>query len=230
MIDEETTARLRALDRRFYEDGADDFAEQRQHPWPGWARILADGAPGRVLDVGCGHGRFKAALGGRETSYLGIDQSPRLLERARALHGDHFQRLDVLQDPLPQGPFDLVVAFGLLHHVPDAERRERLLGALLAVGVKVVVTFWRFWGRPRLMDKVRDWSLVGIDPSHLEPHDHLLSFQQHLRYAHHFEDQEVDGLIQRLGVEVSVDFTADGHEGDLNRYVVFKGRGARGPG
>lgn len=229
MIDEETTARLLALDQHFYESGARDFVDHRTHPWPGWSRVLAT-PPGRVLDVGCGHGRFKQALAGRETGYLGIDRSEALLQVARARHGDHFQRLDVLVDPLPEPGFDLVVVFGLLHHIPGRGRRLELLRRLLPLGARLVVTFWRFADRPRLQGKLRPWSELGLAPSALEPGDHLLAFGEHRRYAHHFEDREIEELTQALGAQVLDDFRADGAEGDLNRYLVFKGREAPEPG
>ncbi|MBK6686797.1 MAG: class I SAM-dependent methyltransferase [Deltaproteobacteria bacterium] len=220
MIDEETTARLLALDQKFYEAGARDFAEHRTHPWPGWSRILAT-PPGRVLDVGCGHGRFKEALGGQETGYLGIDRSEALLKVARAQHGEHFQQLDVLFDPLPAPGFDLVVAFGLLHHIPGRDRRLSLLRRLLPLGSRLVVTFWRFADRPRLQGKLRSWSELGLREEALEPGDHLLAFGEHRRYAHHFEDQEVEALIRDLGAQVLDDFCADGAEQDLNRYLTL---------
>lgn len=221
MIDEETTARLLDLDQRFYESGAHDFVEHRTHPWPGWSRVLAT-PPGRVLDVGCGHGRFKEALGGRETGYLGIDRSEALLQVARNRHGDCFRRLDVLVDPLPPPDFDLVVAFGLLHHIPGRARRLQLLRRLLPLGSRLVVTFWRFADRPRLQGKLRPWSELGLNASALEPGDHLLAFGEHRRYAHHFEDQEIEELLHDLGAVVLDDFRADGAEQDLNRYLTLR--------
>ena len=98
---------------------------------------LSDG--GRVLDLGCGTGANLArllSLGLPFGSYTGVDLSPDMLRRARAKFGQfpnvEFRELDLLADPLPEGPFDLVVSTNAFEHLPDAsEVAEKALGRLL---------------------------------------------------------------------------------------------------
>jgi SAM-dependent methyltransferase len=75
---------------------------------------------GRVLDVGCGTGRFLDALPERFAG-TGVDVSAEMLERALA------KGLDTVHasgDELPfeDASFDLVTTFAVLHHVIDPER------------------------------------------------------------------------------------------------------------
>jgi SAM-dependent methyltransferase len=88
------------------------------------ARYLRPG--GRVLDLGCGTGanlERLLALNLPFGAYVGVDQSEAMLSRARAKLGDveraSFQQLDLISDPLPEGPFDLVVSSWVFSHLPD---------------------------------------------------------------------------------------------------------------
>jgi len=55
---------------------------------------------------------------------VGIDESPEMLARAReALPGADL-RCGRLEDPLPEGPFDLVVTALAIHHLDGAGKRE----------------------------------------------------------------------------------------------------------
>ena len=72
-----------------------------------------------VLDVGCGTGDLFRHLKGVE--YLGVDQSPDMLERARARNpkAKFIQRNLYQMEDLPK--FDTVTCLAVLHHQPDIE-------------------------------------------------------------------------------------------------------------
>lgn len=75
----------------------------------------------RVLELGTGTGEStRRALDANPRARLvGIDASGEMLERARAaLQADRVQLLvGRLEDPLPEGPFDLVVSALAVHHL-----------------------------------------------------------------------------------------------------------------
>jgi 2-polyprenyl-3-methyl-5-hydroxy-6-metoxy-1,4-benzoquinol methylase len=75
----------------------------------------------RVLDVGCGEGRFAAELARAGTLVVGLDVAEEPLRRARSLHPELDLRL--LEDegswPLEDGSFDVVWAGEVLEHVAD---------------------------------------------------------------------------------------------------------------
>ena len=254
-----TRERLEAINRNFYSVRADAFDASRDHPWPGWQRSMGriasgeNGASAKVLDVGCGNGRLahylldQFAQEPERLEYVGIDQSAPLLSAARArIPQDHGARLrwveaDILEEridsALPAGPFDLVAAFGLLHHVPGFEHRKALLAALAQrtrILGRLVFTAWRFANAERFENRITPWeshnadSPDPIDLQHLEAGDFLLSFGTGPgppRYCHHCDDFEFDKLVAATGLELVDDFEADGRSGDLNRYAVLRRAG-----
>lgn len=195
------------VNRRFYEEHAQDFATSRHHPWEGWGELLEPlkkslEGPIRVLDAGCGNGRFGDFLAAEWPApihYTGIDSSESLLTIARArLKGKAEVELrlrDLLEAPLSaQEPaaaglsglggagFDLAVTFGVLHHVPGKEQRRELLEGLaahLAPGGFLACSIWLFGREERFRRRLAEWSsldpdLGAVDPSQLEEGDYLL--------------------------------------------------------
>lgn len=241
-MDRATRSALGDLNRRFYDATAQAFAATRGAPWAGWERVLgalpaAD--PLRVLDLGCGNGRFArfVAERGFALDYVGIDASEPLLAIARQACADleraTFAEADLVEaDPeavLPEGPFDAVVLFGLLHHVPGAAQRDALLRAALrrvAPGGLLAATFWQFGAQARFRDKTIPWSVAPqVDPERLEPGDLLLPWGQGEgppRYCHFADADEVADVAQRLPAPCEAVFDADGKTDDLNRYVLWR--------
>lgn len=230
-MDAETIARLNALNRAFYQITAADFDQTRTAPWPGWQTLLPLlSTPLSVLDVACGNGRFGVFLFerlGTNVTYYGVDSNPELLSFAETALSGHAARLelrDVLSEPLPSGTYDLVVLFGMLHHIPGHENRREFMRALatrVAPGGLLVFTAWRFYEYERFRQRI-----VPFPPEwRVEPGDYLLDWRRGtraLRYCHYVDDQEHAALIQVTGLREVLTYRADGHSGDVNRYSVLK--------
>jgi tRNA (cmo5U34)-methyltransferase len=78
--------------------------------------------PARVLELGIGTGETTRRIieSYPDTQITGLDSSPDMVFRARELVED--VQLARMEDPLPDGPWDLVISVLSVHHLTDDEK------------------------------------------------------------------------------------------------------------
>ncbi len=101
------------------------------------------GAGDRVLEVGCGMGRYTLRLAQLGLRLEALDLSPILLERLTALNRERFDIplhcTDIVQAPRElAGRFDAVIGFFALHHLHDVARCIGAMVRLLKPGGRLV--------------------------------------------------------------------------------------------
>jgi len=231
------------LNRQFYATVADEFDRTRQGLPEGMttlAQILRAQlpAPARILDVGCGNGRFARALAqqGITGAYLGVDADKRLLDLAAAQAADLMYLYDTrAQVDLAQADwftrhdavrYDAVVCLAVLHHFPGYDLRRRLvaeMAGLLAPAGLLALSTWQFLSVSRFIDRGAAWESIGLNEADVEPGDALLTWNQGapaVRYVHNLALEEVERLAADCGLAVADTFRADGKEGNLNLFVI----------
>jgi tRNA (cmo5U34)-methyltransferase len=79
--------------------------------------------PGPVLELGIGTGETTRRIldAYPEAQITGLDSSPEMVFRAREMVED--VRLARMEDPLPDGPWDLVISVLSVHHLTDEQKR-----------------------------------------------------------------------------------------------------------
>lgn len=102
-------------------------------------------APQRVLELGFGTAETTRRIWERypDCRITGLDSSPEMVFRAREL-GWEEMRLGRIEDPLPDGPWDLVISVLTVHHLDadgkrDLFRRVREQARALVIGDVVAV-------------------------------------------------------------------------------------------
>ena len=239
-MDVALSRRLLDINREFYSVFADSFSATRSRPWTGFSHLLPyiqDGC--HVLDVGCGNGRLAGFLDTvrKTVCYLGVDSSPRLVELAQeradtlGCVSASYRMADVTSsdwtDAMRVEGFDVVVALGLLQHIPGVDLRQRIIrqaGSLLSPGGVLLVSNWQFRASQRLRERIVPWSRVGIDPTGLERGDYLLDWRRDgvgYRYCHQLTEDEVAILASAANLQVSESIYADGPQDNLNLYSVL---------
>lgn len=140
-------------------DSVDRFAESLGFP-------LAELRGKRVLDIGCGTGRFAEIALHNGATVVGVDLSL-AVDAAYKNIGTHprmhIVQADVFKLPLADALFDLIYSLGVLHHTPNCRKAFERLPPHLKTSGRVVITvytdrnkyycmstnFWRRW-TPRL--------------------------------------------------------------------------------
>jgi SAM-dependent methyltransferase len=172
-------------------------APQDPEPWA-WERrralLLAEARPDeRVLDLGCGAGRFVAAVRDAGADPVGVELAEAALERARANAPGADLRL-VEPDgslPLEHASVDLVWCSEVLEHVADTEHLLLEVRRVLRPGARLLVTV-PFHGRVKA-------ALIGLlrFDAHFDPTGQHLRFYTRASLARTLADAGFDDVRVR---------------------------------
>jgi|SRR3989344_538567 len=211
--------------RAGYEKIAADFSRTRGTFWPELLFVrdlIPEGS--RLLDIGCGNGRFLGALDspqrtalrkneGRsfvEVDYTGIDFSEGLIGVARERYHERanttFVVGDALKLPFPDHTFDNTVSFAVLHHIPSRAYRVQFLREAARVtkpGGFIILTAWNVWhSRPRIVLEFALKKLLG--GTHTDFGDAILDFgkEKNARYVHAFSMRKIRSLAHEAGLAI----------------------------
>ena len=99
---------------------------------------VAEVAPRRVLEVGCGPGELAARIRDEVgAEVVAVDSSPRMVELAQG-RGVDAHVGDVQELGFGDGEFDCAVAAWMLYHVPDVDRALSELARVVEPGGRLV--------------------------------------------------------------------------------------------
>ncbi|KAI3432388.1 hypothetical protein D9Q98_003944 [Chlorella vulgaris] len=123
-----------------------DFVEQMLQ----WSGGAANGAPPKILDVGCGIGGTSRYLAAKfpESSVTGITLSPSQVKRGTSLAAErglgnvNFQVMDALKMSFPDNSFDMVWACESGEHMPDKKAYVDEMVRVLKPGGTLVIATW----------------------------------------------------------------------------------------
>lgn len=129
----------------------DSYLDLMVAEMPDYARLQEEAAAAtaglasvrRVLDLGVGTGETARRVLARhpDAALVGIDASEAMLSRAQDVLPGADLRVARLEDPLPDGPFDLVVSALVVHHLSGPEKANLFarVAAALRPGGRLVL-------------------------------------------------------------------------------------------
>ena len=233
MMCPEIVQRLRDLNRDFYDHVAPSFAQSRARPQPGFYPLAEAWPTGchRLLDVGCGDGRFGRFLYARRKInwYVGVDISQELLAIAQAITMGDFHVRDMSQPDFLAGlgEFSAISCLAAMQHIPGQANRAQFLQELadhLSDDGQIILSNWQFLNSDRQRRKIRSWDTIGLTDADVEPNDYLLTWQRDgfgLRYVCMIDEAATAVLAQATGLKIKTQFYSDGREKNLSLYTVL---------
>lgn len=161
----------------------------------------------RVLDLGCGNGRYYEFFKDRNIGYIGVDNSESLIKIAKEKYPKaRFQIEDALALSFSDNYFDKIYSIAVLHHIPSQKLRMQFLKEakrVLKPKGKIIITVWKFHEKKerRLLLKYSFLKLLG--KSKLDFKDILEPWgNKTLRYYHWFSKRELKRLLKKAGFKI----------------------------
>ena len=99
----------------------------------------------RVIEAGCGAGRFLEVVSEYDCEVVGVDISNAVEAAAETVRGRpnaHVVQASILELPFKSGVFDLCYSIGVLQHTPDAQHAATALPRVVRSGGQVAVTVY----------------------------------------------------------------------------------------
>lgn len=167
----------------------------------------------KVLDWGCGNGRFYEVF--KSGDYYGVDISEKMIEIARTRYPKgRFQVVEPLNLPFPDNFFDKIFSLAVFHHLPSKEFRIQFLKEakrILKLEGILILTVWDL--NPLKMILIGEWKralfffnyliLKIFGRSGLDFKDFYLSWGNTcFRYVHYFTKNELKKLAEKSDFKI----------------------------
>lgn len=134
-----------------YNSIADSFDKTRKNQWKEFKILLPYIKTGsNFADIGCGNGRFLKFLNKhKKVNYIGIDNSNKLLEKAKNENPKaKFLLGDMLDIPLDDDTQDIVGSIAAFHHIPSMKLRKIAISEFSRILKKngiLLLTVWNLY-------------------------------------------------------------------------------------
>lgn len=147
----------------------------------------------KILDVGCGNGRFSEVVNTKNAQYFGVDISQKLINIAKSRYPD--QNFQIIDSPSPfpyeDNYFDAVFCLATLHHIPSIKFRRQFLSEIRRVlkpSGQMYLTVWYL--RAKFSIRLQLLKMLFLKTFHLTKFDYGDIFYP-------FKDQSGKILVNR---------------------------------
>jgi ubiquinone/menaquinone biosynthesis C-methylase UbiE len=206
---------------------AKEFAATRKEIWEELKFLFEDLKEGeKVLDLGCGNGRWYKVFKEKRVDYFGVDNSEKLIEIAKENFPDaKFFVGDALNLPFPDNFFNKVYSIAVLHHIPSDTLRMKFLKEakrVLKHQGKLVLTVWRFVQKEEIFRLVKYTILKILGISKLDFKDVFEPWgKKVVRYYHCFSKRELENLVKKAGFEILKSGVVKNKRGNRQNYYII---------
>lgn len=227
-MDKEYAEFLLEKTRRDYNLIAREFAMKREEGWEE-TNFLLDNylKPGdKILDLGCGHGRYFPLFRKKNVQYFGIDSSEELINIAKENYpAGSFQVGEALNLPFSDNFFNKIYSIAVLHHLPSDELRLKFLKEakrVLGAGGLLILTVWKFHEKKEIFLLFKYTILKFLGKTKLDFKDILEPWAKQVdRYYHWFSEKELRRLVERAGFIIRESGIIENRKGNRqNIYLI----------
>jgi alkylated DNA repair protein alkB family protein 8 len=207
---------------------ADEFSRTRERPWEEIEFLFKDylSPEDKILDLGCGNGRYLEFFKGKNVDYSGVDNSEKLIELARNKYpGVDFKVGNALGLSFPDNFFDKVYSIAVLHQVPSEYLRIKFLKEvkrILKPRGFLVITVWKFHEPKELYLFFKYTILKLIRKTELDWKDIFEPWGKKTeRYYHCFSKKELINLVKKGGFKIKESGVVKNKRGNRqNIYLI----------
>ncbi len=229
-MDKEYAKYLLEKTKKDYNLIADEFSRTRSFLSEDIKKLGEYVIPGeKVLDSGCGNGRFFEALKDKNVDYFGVDVSEKLIAIAKSNLKGKFFVSNSLELLFPTNFFGTVFSIAVLHHIPLLDFRLQYLKEIKRVlkyeGI-LVLRVWDFWKRKEGLRPILKYGFLKlIGKTKLDFGDVLLPWKSAKgeilaeRYFHCFRKGELENLVKKAGFKIKKSWQ-EGSGEISNIYIV----------
>jgi tRNA (uracil-5-)-methyltransferase TRM9 len=206
---------------------AKEFSATRREIWEELNFLFEDLKEGeKILDLGCGNGRWYKIFKEKKVDYFGIDNSEKLIEIAKENFPEaKFFVVDALNLPFQDNFFDKVYSIALLHHIPSEDFRIKVLKEakrVLRPGGILILTCWRIHRLKEILALLKYTFLKIIGRSKLDFRDTFVPWgKKTLRYYHFFTQRELENLLRKVGFEILESGVVKNKRGNRENYYII---------
>jgi len=206
---------------------AKEFSRTRENVWPEMNFLFSDflKEKDKVLDLGCGNGRWFEIFQKHKIHYVGIDGSEELIKIAKEKYPQGtFKVSDALNLPFQDNDFEKVYSIAVFHQIPSKNFRLQFLKEVKRVlkpGGFLILTVWRFNHKKTLLSLIKYTILKLLGKTDLDFGDVL--YARTKRYYHVFSKRELISLVKKSGLEIQKIGIVKNQKGNRqNIYLIAK--------
>ena len=208
---------------------AEDFSRTREKIWEETRFLFDDylSAGDKILDLGCGTGRYAELFKDKNIEYIGADIAEKQIKIAKRKHPEaKFQTINFLNFPFSDNYFDKIYSIAVFHCIPSKEYRIKFLKETKRILRKdglLILTVWKSnrWNFSLLL-KYTILKLIG--KSKLDFRDLLEPWADKTeRYYHWFSKKELIKLVKQSGFKIEKSGIIKNKTGNRqNIYLIAK--------
>jgi ubiquinone/menaquinone biosynthesis C-methylase UbiE len=206
---------------------AKEFSATRREIWEELKFLFEGLKEGeKVLDLGCGNGRWYKVFREKKVDYFGIDNSEKLIEIAKEnFPNAKFFVGNALNLPFPDNFFDKVYSIAFLHHIPSEDFRIKVLKEakrVLRPGGILILICWKIYQWREIFALLKYTLLKIIGRSKLDFKDFFVPWgKKTLRYYHCFSKRELENLLRKVGFEILESGVVKNKRGNRQNYYII---------